>query len=161
MLGHPLVTRATEALAIPKRALVRGAKSALARRSGGKPVPLATLLRLRRFGGRANMLTFRAATVVRTGTALTNPWLSKRLAERRFGDWTISAQAMNVLESEIRSRTPRRILEFGSGLSTACLARYMGESAPGAQRPAVVSVEEGADFCAQSRALVSELGSAT
>jgi hypothetical protein len=104
------------------------------------------------------MLTFRAATVVRQGTVLTNPWLSKRLADRRFGDWTISAQAMNVLESEIRARPPRRILEFGSGLSTACLARYMSENAPAAPRPTVVSVEEGADFCAKSRALVSELG---
>jgi predicted O-methyltransferase YrrM len=65
---------------------------------------------------------------------------------------------MNLLESEIRKRPPRRILEFGSGLSTACLARYMSENAPGAPRPSVVSVEENADFCAESRALVSGLG---
>jgi predicted O-methyltransferase YrrM len=121
-------------------------------------VPLSTLRRLRRFGGRTNILTFRCATVVRQGTALANPWLSTRLAERRFGDWTISAQAMNLHESEIRKRPPRRILEFGSGLSTACLARYMSENAPGAPRPSVVSVEENADFCAESRALVSGLG---
>ena len=146
------------ALSIPKRALVRGAKSALRRGSRGKPVPLSTLLRLRRFGGRTNILTFRSATVVRQGTALTNPWLSTRLAERRFGDWTISAQAMNLLESEIRERPPRRILEFGSGLSTACLARYMSENAPDAPRPSVVSVEENAEFCAKSRALASALG---
>ena len=71
------------------------------------------------------MLTFRAASVVRQGTALANPYLSERLADRRFGDWTISVQAMNFLEREIRARPPTRVLEFGSGLSTACLARYL------------------------------------
>jgi hypothetical protein len=65
---------------------------------------------------------------------------------------------MNLLEQEIRERRPRRVLEFGSGLSTACFARYMAENAPGSRRPAVVSVEEHADFCAEARALVAELG---
>jgi predicted O-methyltransferase YrrM len=148
----------TKVFSVPKRALVRGAKSALRRRSRGKPVPLATLLRLRRFGGSPNILTFKAATVVRQGTALGNPWLSNRLAERRFGDWTISAQAMNLVEREIRARPARRILEFGSGLSTACLARYMSESASASPRPAVISVEEDVDFCAEARALVADLG---
>lgn len=50
------------------------------------------------------MLTFRTASVVRPGTALANPYLSERLADRRFGDWTISAQAMNFLEREIRAK---------------------------------------------------------
>jgi hypothetical protein len=104
------------------------------------------------------MLTFRAARVVRQGSALANPSLSESLADRRFGDWTISTQAMNLLEQEIRASPPRRVLEFGSGLSTACLARYMAENAPGSRRPAVVSVEENADFCAEARALVAELG---
>jgi hypothetical protein len=121
-------------------------------------VPLGTLLRLRRFGGGTNMLTLRAARVVRQGSALANPYLSENLADRRFGDWTISTQAMNLLEQEIRASPPRRVLEFGSGLSTACLARYMAENAPGSPRPGVVSIEENADFCAEARALVAELG---
>jgi predicted O-methyltransferase YrrM len=104
------------------------------------------------------MLTFRAASVVRQGTALANPYLSERLADRRFGDWTISAQAMNFLEREIRARPPTRVLEFGSGLSTACLARYMAESAPDLPRPFLISVEEDASFCAESRKLITELG---
>lgn len=65
---------------------------------------------------------------------------------------------MNLLEQEIRASAPRRVREFGSGLSTACLARYMAENAPGSRRPVVVSVEENADFCAEARALVAELG---
>lgn len=104
------------------------------------------------------MLTFRAASVGRQGTALANPYLSERLRDRTFGDWTISAQAMNLMEREIRERPPRRVLEFGSGLSTACLARYMAEHAPGSPRPAVVSIEEDANFCAEARALVAGLG---
>jgi len=104
------------------------------------------------------MLTFRAASVVRQGTALANPYLSGRLGDRTFGDWTISAQAMNLLEQEIRARPAERVLEFGSGLSTACLALYMAENATGSPRPAVVSVEENADFCAEARALIGELG---
>jgi hypothetical protein len=105
------------------------------------------------------MLTFRTASVVRPGTALANPYLSERLADRRFGDWTISAQAMNFLEREIRARPPTRVLEFGSGLSTACLARYMAESAPDLPGPFLISVEEDATFCAESRKLIAELGS--
>ncbi len=152
------MSRAGNVLSLPRRILLRGAKSTLRRTSRGKPVPLPTLARLRRFGGRTNILTFRAASVVREGTALTNPYLREHLAQRRFGDWTIAAQAMNLLEREIRKRPPRRVLEFGGGLSTACLARYMAENAPNAQRPVVLSVEEDGDFCAEARALVTELG---
>jgi predicted O-methyltransferase YrrM len=104
------------------------------------------------------MLTFRTASVVRPGTALANPYLSERLADRRFGDWTISAQTMNFLEREIRARAPTRVLEFGSGLSTACLARYMAESAPDLPGPILISVEEDASFCTESRKLIAELG---
>jgi predicted O-methyltransferase YrrM len=136
---------------------VRGAKTTLRRGSRGKPVPLPTLIRLRRFGGRTNMLTFRTASVVRDGSALTNPFLANRLGDRRFGDWTISAQAMNLLERDIRARPPHRVLEFGSGLSTACLARYMAENAPDAPRPSVISLEQDADFCAETRKVVAEL----
>ncbi len=104
------------------------------------------------------MLRFRAAGVVRPGTALANSFLAERLAERRLGDWTISAQAMNLLEREIRARPPRRVLELGSGLSTACLSRYMAENAREAPAPSVVSVEEDADFCAESRTVLEEVG---
>jgi hypothetical protein len=135
---------------------VRRARSG-ARRAGSR-CPFPTLSRLRRFGGRTNILTVRATSVVREGTALTNPFLAEQLAQRRFGDWTIAAQAMNLLEREIRGRPPRRVLEFGCGLSTDCLARYLAESAPDARRPVVMSVEEDADFCAEARALVAELG---
>jgi Methyltransferase domain len=144
--------------ALPKRALVRGTKTTLRLGSRGKPVPLAMLLKLRRFGGGTNMLTFRAAGVVRPGSALANPFLAERLADRRLGDWTISAQAMNMLEREIHARPPRRVLEFGSGLSTACLSRFMAENAPAAPRPSVVSVEQDVDFRTESRAVLEELG---
>jgi predicted O-methyltransferase YrrM len=152
------VSRAGNVLSLPRRILVRAAKETLRGSSRGKPVPLATLSRVRRLGGRTNILTFRTASVVRQGTALANPYLAEHLAERRFGDWTISAQAMNLIEQAIRVRPPRRVLEFGSGLSTACLARYMVESAPEAPRPAVISVEENADFCTEAGALVGKLG---
>jgi hypothetical protein len=136
---------------------VRGAKTTLRRGSRGKPVPLPTLIRLRRFGGRTNMLTFRTAGVDSDGTALTNPFLANRLGDRGFGDWTISAQAVNLLERDIRARPPHRVLEFGSGLSTACLARYMAENAPDARQPSVISLEQDADFCAETRKVVAEL----
>ena len=104
------------------------------------------------------MLTFRAAGVVRESSALANPFLARRLSGRRFGDWTISAQAMNLIEREIRARPPRRVLELGSGLSTACLGRFMWESAPDAPSPSIISVDEDAGFCSESRALLEQLG---
>lgn len=141
---------------LAKRAVVRLSKSALRAGARGRPVPLPLLLRLRSFGGRPNMLNFPSGSIVRTGASLANPFLAERLAERRFGDWTISAQALNLLEQELRNRPPRRVLEFGSGLSTACIARYMTEQAPG-DEPRVVSVEADGDFCAESRAILAEL----
>jgi len=142
---------------LSKRVLVRAAKTTLRAGARGKPVPLPLLLRLRRFGGGTNMLTFPTSSVARPGAALANPFLAERLADKRFGDWTIAAQAMNLLESEIRRRPPRAVLEFGSGLSTVCLARYAHEHASG-EPPRVLSVEEDAGFCAESRALAAELG---
>jgi predicted O-methyltransferase YrrM len=65
---------------------------------------------------------------------------------------------MNLLEREIRARPPRRVLEFGSGLSTSCLSRCMAGNPSGAPPPYIVSVEENADFCAESRKIVAEHG---
>src|SRR3954468_5284544 len=142
----------------PRRAVVRAANTALRRSSRGEPVPLATLLRLRAFGNAKNILTFKAAGVPRPGSALENPFLADRLGDRRLGDWTISAQAMNFLEREIRARPATRVLEFGSGLSTACLARYMLENAAETARSGVISLEESAPFASESRKTLAGLG---
>jgi len=64
---------------------------------------------------------------------------------------------MNLMEHDIRRRPPSRVLEFGSGLSTACLARYMAENGPAAPLPAIVSVEEDSAFCKTSRPLDAAL----
>lgn len=141
-----------------RRIAVRLAKDALRLRYHGKPVPLDTFARLRSFAGRPDAVTFRAqARPHDARDVLRNDFLSARLAGVELGNWTLSGAALNVLETEIQRRRPDLVLEFGSGVSTACLARYAHE-AHGDKRLRVVSVEDGEEFAAETERRLEELG---
>jgi predicted O-methyltransferase YrrM len=122
-----------------------------------RPAPLSLLAAVRRIGDREDALGSRTEKVKRTGEALANPFLAKRLGDRQFGHWTASAQALNVLEGEIARRPPTRILELGGGLSTACFARYMVEHGDGGAEPALVSIDESDKFGEETGRLLAEL----
>jgi len=141
-----------------RRIAVRLAKDALQLRYGERPVPLDTIFRLRRFADRPDALTFRAlARPHDAQDVLRNEFLSERLAGVELGLWTLSGAALNVLETEIHRLRPDLVLEFGSGVSTACLARYAYE-AHGDRTLRVVSVEDGDDFADEAQRRVDDLG---
>jgi predicted O-methyltransferase YrrM len=114
--------------------------------------------RLRKIGDREDALAPRTASVKRTGRALSDPFLAEQLADREFGHWTASAQVLNLLEREIDERTPKRILEFGGGLSTACLARYAFMRTGPEPEHRIVSIDESAEFSEETRGLLAGLG---
>lgn len=122
-----------------------------------RPAPLSLLAAVRRIGVGEDVLSFRTEGVKRTGEALTNPFLAEHLSDRQFGHWTASAQALNLLEREIARRPPKRILELGGGLSTACFARYVVEYCGEAANPAVVSIDESDRFTEETGRLLAEL----
>ncbi len=75
------------------------------------------------------------------GSRLRNAFLADALAQEELGTWALDAQTINFLEQEITERQPNTVLEFGSGLSTLCLARFMTEQGHAAL-PCVFSIEQ-------------------
>jgi hypothetical protein len=77
-----------------------------------------------------------------SGKDLKNPFLAQKLSEVELGIWSMSAEALNFLEAEFHRHRPACILEFGSGVSTACVARFMQELQTPAARVCVYSFEQ-------------------
>jgi predicted O-methyltransferase YrrM len=59
-----------------------------------------------------------------------------------LGEWSLAADSINYLEAELRRCRPKRVLEFGSGVSTVVLAAIMRSLAPPFSRPSVISIEQ-------------------
>jgi hypothetical protein len=119
-------------------------------------VPFDVVLRLREFGGRPEILPLRGA--VRTGRSLQNSFLAQRLADTVLGHWTAPAQTLNLIERRIHETRPTLVLEFGSGISTSCLAHYMREAHGSPSRTLVITVEEDAHSCEKTYSTVASLG---
>lgn len=73
---------------------------------------------------------------------LENPFLRRELTGYRPSLWAMNAVPLNFLERRVRDLQPKAILEFGSGLSTVCMAQYMREIWPGERRTFIYSIEQ-------------------
>jgi hypothetical protein len=138
------------------RATIRLAKSALPLVYRDSPVPFNVVRGLRKFGGRPEIMSLRGA--VRTGRSLENEYLAHRLADVVFGQWTAPAQTLNLIEQKIYHSQPTLVLEFGSGVSTSCLAQYMREVHGSANRIFVITVEEDSRRREETYATAASLG---
>ena len=123
----------------------------------GAPVPLEQVLSLRATSQCENILLPAEWTVRSTGRSLHNRFLSSRLADVELGTWRLSAWTLNLLERQIQSLKPQVVLEFGSGVSTVCLARYMQELHGDLNRTFVFSIEQDADFAQETTQLLKAL----
>jgi hypothetical protein len=121
------------------------------------PVPFDIVRRLRELGRRPEIMTL-PGEVVATGSSLQDAFLAHRLADTVLGSWTVAAQTLNLLERKIHESRPALVLEFGSGISTACLAHYMREVHGSTNQTFVVTVEENAHSCEETSATVACLG---
>jgi predicted O-methyltransferase YrrM len=141
---------------IPRRALVRLGKLTLRARYRDRPVPLDHVLRLQAFARDPESMTYHRSSRVRsTGAALSDPFLASRLADVELGNWIVAAATMNYLEQAVYKTRPSLVVEFGSGVSTACFARYLKELG---EAGAVVSVEESEEHCRRTASLLASLG---
>ena len=100
----------------------------------------------------------RRSRVVGPAAGVRNAALAALLGERELGGWSLSPAAVDLLEQAILEHRPELILEFGSGVSTACLAHFQRELAGIVGRPLVVSLEEDKDQARTTSALLDELG---
>jgi len=123
----------------------------------GAPVPLEQVLALRSTSQCENALLPAGWTVRSTAKSLRNPFLSNQLADIELGTWRLSAWTLNLLERQIRHLEPQVVLEFGSGVSTVCLARYMQELHGNLNRTYVFSIEQDADFAQETMRLLKAL----
>ena len=124
----------------------------------GEPLPVSILYHLRRLVLEPNALNSFLRMYVSTGHALNNKLLAEYFGSTRLGEWSLSAQTLNFIEERINEHVPQFILEFGSGISTVCLAQYMREVHGSLDVPRVLSVEHSPNFADNTLALLCDLG---
>lgn len=113
---------------------------------------------LRRLSHQRDALLPELSSVISTGAALQNRFLSRSLASVELGQWTLCAAALDYLEEQVKRLKPRVILELGSGVSTVCLARYLQEVHGDSNSARLFSIEQNADFSEETRQKLSSLG---
>lgn len=123
-----------------------------------KPVPLHFLLKVKSVSSSVNCLSPLAQSVTQLGNRLANPFLAQLFRETVLGTWSLDCDTLNFLEERIMEQKPTAILEFGSGISTVCLAHFMRTIHPNAPMILVYSIEQSAEFAAQTRQKLDEFG---
>lgn len=120
--------------------------------TGARPVPLAFWLLLQRLARRADALV-PAARPTR-GADLPDPVLAAALSELTLGAWTLGPSSIAALRRVLTDVKPGVVVEFGSGVSTVCLAHYGADLDPLVQ---VISLEQDAAEVARTTALLARL----
>ena len=121
-----------------------------------KPVPLSTVLLLRRLSAGPDPLV--PSNLSDDKRELRHPALRQLLAAEQTGAWSLCVRSLNFLEQEIQMHRPRAILEFGSGLSTLCLARFMCDLYGETDRIYVCSIEQNEPVADGTSRRLKELG---
>ncbi len=130
----------------------------LARRCWKRPVSLRFLEALRGLTAHPDGLSPPFRFTVTSGKELANPFLSEHLSDIDFGAGSLSARTLNHLGQELRRLKPTTVLEFGCGISTVCLARYLTELHGDALAPYVFAVEEDPSYARKTLEQLERLG---
>ena len=125
---------------------------------GSRPVPLRIVRACRRMLPGADALVPRTAARDRDPSSLDDPFLREALSGTELGGWALDASTINALGREIASLRPQQVLEFGSGVSTLCLAHLVGRYRPDTDGPLVHSIDQDPEWLRKSRSLVAAAG---
>jgi hypothetical protein len=120
-------------------------------------VPVDWVLRLRNLVPGEDALFPDYGELKGPGRDLHNQFLAGRLADTELGTWSLTASALNFLERQVQILQPRVMLEFGSGISTVCLARYMQELHGDSNRVYLFSIEQEVRFVQSTKELLKSL----
>lgn len=142
---------------LERRFLIHFGKWSLRLIYRNRPVPISRVLFLRNLAHGEDVLFPKLQAVKTTGNTLRNPFLASQLANMEFGTWSLSTSTLNFLERQIQILKPQVVLEFGSGVSTACLTRYMQELHGNSNRVYVFSIEQELRFVKNSVQLLEAL----
>jgi predicted O-methyltransferase YrrM len=120
----------------------------------GRAIPLPFVMVVRRLALGEDPLLPRQASIRTTGQALRHPDLRALLANQELGSWALGAQTLNWLEDQVANLRPRLVLEFGSGASTLCLARFLVDLHGPVALLRVISIDQEESYAAQTRELL-------
>jgi Methyltransferase domain len=136
-----------------RRATALALLAAAGRAARGRPLPVWTLTIIRRAIPLEDALVPERSKFVGTAVAsLRNPVLARRLGSLELGGWTLPPATINFIEQTVQERRPDVVLEFGSGISTVCLAQFMRELHGNPKRLLVMSVDEHDEYARETRA---------
>lgn len=131
----------------------------LKRRYAGGPVPL---IQVRRFHhllsifNKKHPLTQTSKSFVKKGLYLRNITLADMYSSLELGDSSMTVETLDFIETYIKHLRPTLVLEFGSGISTVCIAQYMKELHGSENPPFVISIEEDARYAEATREMLAE-----
>jgi predicted O-methyltransferase YrrM len=120
------------------------------------PLPLVRVARWLATG--EDPLLPRMASIATTGRALRHPDLKVLLADHDLGAGALGARTVNWLELKLARLRPSLVLEFGSGASTLCLARFLVDLHGPEAMVRVVSIDQDESYAAQTRELLRQSG---
>jgi len=125
---------------------------------GSRPVPLSRLLALRRCFRTPDAFATPGEALVANGSALSDSLLARHLAEVELGAWSLDVGTLGFLMEQVAQQKPFLALEFGSGVSTVCLARAMARVRGRQAGRVLISFEQDERFATGTRSLLAELG---
>jgi hypothetical protein len=120
---------------------------------GQRPVPLLALLFLLKIipeSKNVNGLFLYRDFNQSLGNGLFNSKLSNMLENQLLGGWSLDVETINYLEKDIKRIRPKTILEFGSGISTLCLAQFLTEIHGKEPVVRIYSIEQDEEFAKES-----------
>ncbi|HTL47962.1 MAG TPA: class I SAM-dependent methyltransferase [Verrucomicrobiae bacterium] len=136
---------------------VRFGIGVLRRIYGQRPWPV-TAVRLLDRVGKWIALTPPLQECISSGASIRNPFLSEFFRDVEVGNTSLTVPTLDFLEAQIKSFAPQLIFEFGSGISTVCLARFMQElHGPSGERR-VLSVDQDDGYAEITRGLLKKAG---
>lgn len=127
----------------------------LAWRYGGRAAPLSAILRLRRLSaGRDPLLP---TPRPRPASEVQDRSLRELLGDRLLGEWSLGPATTDALAQAWRAHPPELAVEFGSGLSTLCLA-LLAREAPAPAGSFVIAIEQSERHADETRASLASAG---
>lgn len=95
-----------------------------------------------------------------SGSALTHPVLASSLRDAELGTWSLGPKSLMYVEAAVAEIRPRVVLEFGSGVSTVCVAQFLRdqEDRHNAAGGRLISVEQSHEQAGRTEERLMHLG---
>jgi len=122
-----------------------------------RPAPLRPIFLLRELANCEDGLFPDTLPFIATSKELHNPFLNEKLTGFEFGRWSLGVSSLALLENKFITLKPEGVLEFGSGLSTVCLARYMQEIHGDKKQIRIISIDQDMSYIEETRQLLESL----